>query len=53
MEPDRRISNGSVTTIQVNQLLKQFEEMRKMMKLMTSGGPKAAMRMMKNRVNPR
>ncbi len=50
----RRISNGSGTTIQeVNQLLKQFEEMRKMMKLMTSGGPKAAMRMMKNRVNPR
>ncbi len=45
----KRIAEGSGTTIQeVNQLLKQFEEMRKMMKMFSGGGGKNAMRMMKN-----
>jgi signal recognition particle subunit SRP54 len=45
----KRIADGSGTTIQeVNQLLKQFEEMRKMMKMFSGGGAKNAMRMMKN-----
>lgn len=45
-----RIANGSGTTIQqVNQLLKQFEEMRKMMKTMNKmGGGKRAL----NQLNP-
>ena len=35
----RRIANGCGRTVQdVNRLLKQFEEMRKMMKQMTGGG---------------
>jgi signal recognition particle subunit SRP54 len=40
-----RIAKGSGTTLQqVNQLLKQFEEMRKMMKNMNKmGGPKRMM----------
>lgn len=40
-----RIANGSGTTVtEVNQLLKQFNEMRKMMKTMNKmGGPKRAM----------
>jgi signal recognition particle subunit SRP54 len=42
----RRIASGSGTTIQdVNRLLKQFEDMRKMMKMFTSGN---AQRMMRN-----
>lgn len=45
----KRIADGSGTTIQeVNQLMKQFDEMRKMMKMMTGGGAKNAMRAMKN-----
>ncbi len=37
----RRIAQGSGTTVQdVNQLLKQFSQMKKMMKLMTRGGRK-------------
>ncbi len=45
----KRIADGSGTTIQeVNQLLKQFEEMRKMMKMFSGGGGKNAMRMMRN-----
>jgi signal recognition particle subunit SRP54 len=45
----KRISDGSGTTIQeVNQLLKQFEEMRKMMRMFSGGGGKNAMRMMRN-----
>ena len=41
----RRIANGSGTSIQeVNSLLKQFEDTRKMMRMMSSGGAKNAMR---------
>lgn len=41
----RRIANGSGTTIQdVNQLLKQFEQMQKMMKKMKGGGMMKMMR---------
>jgi len=41
----RRISVGSGTTIQeVNRLLKQFEEMQKMMKKISKGGVRRAMR---------
>jgi len=47
LNPSRktRIAKGSGTTIQqVNQLLKQFEEMRKMMKMMNKmGGGKRAL----------
>ncbi len=44
----RRISKGSGTTVQeVNRLLKQFEQTRKMMR-MASGGMKNPMAMMKN-----
>jgi signal recognition particle subunit SRP54 len=44
-----RIAKGSGTTLQqVNQLLKQFEEMRKMMKSMNKmGGPKRMMQALK------
>ncbi len=43
----KRIANGSGTTIQdVNRLLKQFEETRKMMRMMTTGGGKNLSRMM-------
>ncbi len=42
----KRIARGSGTSIQeVNQLLKQFEQMRKMMKMMQKGGGKNLMRM--------
>ncbi len=44
----KRISKGSGTSIQqVNQLLKQFEQMGKMMKMMQGGGGKKMMQMMK------
>ena len=44
----KRIANGSGTTIQeVNQLLKQFTQMSKMMKMMQGGGGKQMMQMMK------
>jgi signal recognition particle subunit SRP54 len=37
----KRIARGSGTTVQeVNQLLKQYEQMNKMMKLMRKSGPK-------------
>jgi signal recognition particle subunit SRP54 len=50
----RRIADGSGTSVlEVNQLLKQFEEMRKMMKMMTGSGAKNAMRMMGQRMNTR
>jgi signal recognition particle subunit SRP54 len=43
----KRIARGSGTSIQeVNQLLKQFDQMRKMMKMMQKGGGKNLMRMM-------
>ncbi|MFP4471048.1 MAG: signal recognition particle protein [Bacteroidales bacterium] len=43
----RRIAKGSGTDIQeVNRLIKQFEETRKMMRMMTKGGGKNMMRMM-------
>ncbi|MCE5205293.1 MAG: signal recognition particle protein [Porphyromonadaceae bacterium] len=45
-----RIAKGSGTNIQeVNKLIKQFDETRKMMKMMTSGGAKQAMRNMRRR----
>ena len=46
----KRIANGSGTSIQeVNQLIKQFGQMGKMMKMMQGGGAKQMMQMMKNR----
>ena len=45
----KRIAAGSGRTIQeVNQLLKQFEQMSKMMKMMQGGGGKKMMQMMQN-----
>jgi signal recognition particle subunit SRP54 len=42
----KRIARGSGTSVQeVNQLLKQFDQMRKMMKMMQKGGGKNLMRM--------
>ena len=44
-----RIGKGSGTSIQqVNQLLKQFNQMSKMMKMMQGGGGRKMMQMMKN-----
>ncbi|HEY9184476.1 MAG TPA: signal recognition particle protein [Salegentibacter sp.] len=44
----KRISKGSGTTVQeVNQLLKQFNQMGKMMKMMQGGGGQKMMQMMK------
>ena len=44
----RRISKGSGTSVQeVNQLLKQFHQMGKMMKMMQGGGGRKMMQMMK------
>ena len=44
----KRISKGSGTSVQeVNQLLKQFDQMSKMMKMMQGGGGKKMMQMMK------
>ena len=46
----KRIANGSGTSIQeVNQLIKQFSQMGKMMKMMQGGGAKQMMQMMKGR----
>lgn len=45
----KRIAEGSGTTIQeVNRLVKQFEDTRKVMKTVTSGGGKQALRNMKS-----
>jgi signal recognition particle subunit SRP54 len=45
----KRIGKGSGTSVQeVNQLLKQFTQMSKMMKMMQGGGGKRMMEMMKN-----
>ncbi len=45
----KRIARGSGTNIQeVNQLIKQFSQTRKMMKMMSGGGMKNMMGMMKN-----
>jgi len=44
----KRISKGSGTSVQdVNQLMKQFSQMSKMMKMMQGGGSKKMMQMMK------
>ena len=44
----KRIAKGSGTTIQeVNQLMKQFAQMSKMMKMMQGGGSRQMMQMMK------
>ena len=46
----KRIANGSGSTIQeVNQLIKQFGQMGKMMKMMQGGGAKQMMQMMQNK----
>ncbi len=45
----KRIADGSGTSIQeVNKLIKQFDDMRKMMKMVSSGGGKNLARMMAN-----
>lgn len=45
----RRIASGSGSSVQdVNRLLKQFDETRKMMRMMTTGGGKKAMRAVNN-----
>jgi signal recognition particle subunit SRP54 len=45
----KRLADGSGTTIQeVNRLIKQFDDMRKMMKMVSSGGGKNLSRMMAN-----
>tara|TARA_B110000003_G_scaffold128600_1_gene130614 strand:- start:5906 stop:7237 length:1332 start_codon:yes stop_codon:yes gene_type:complete len=45
----KRIGSGSGTSIQqVNQLMKQFNQMSKMMKMMQGGGGRRMMEMMKN-----
>lgn len=45
----KRIAEGSGTSIQeVNRLFKQFDEMRKMMKMVSGGGGKNLARMMQN-----
>ncbi|MCK5838487.1 MAG: signal recognition particle protein, partial [Bacteroidales bacterium] len=47
----KRIATGSGSTIQeVNKLIKQFADTRKMMKAMTSGGGKNMMRMLQNKM---
>jgi len=44
----RRIAKGSGTTVQeVNQLMKQFDQMSKMMKMMQGGGGRKMMQMMR------
>jgi len=44
----KRIAKGSGTSVQeVNQLLKQFNQMGKMMKMMQGGGGRKMMQMMK------
>jgi signal recognition particle subunit SRP54 len=43
----KRIAKGSGTSVQqINQLLKQFDQMSKMMKMMQGGGGKKMMQMM-------
>jgi signal recognition particle subunit SRP54 len=45
-----RIARGSGTNVQeVNKLIKQFDETRKMMRMMTTGGGKQAMRNLQRR----
>ena len=49
MSRKKRIAKGSGRTVQeVNQLLKQFNQMSKMMKMMQGGGGKKMMQMMQN-----
>lgn len=44
----QRIANGSGTTVaEVNKLVKQFEDTRKMMKMVSTGGARNAMKQMK------
>jgi len=46
----KRIADGSGTSVQeVNQLIKQFSQMGKMMKMMQGGGAKQMMQMMRSR----
>ena len=45
----KRVAMGSGTDIQeVNRLIKQFDDIRKVMKMMSGGGAKNMMRMMQN-----
>ncbi len=45
----KRIANGAGTDItEVNKLIKQFEDMRKMMRMMTKGGKGKMANMMQN-----
>jgi len=45
-----RIAKGSGTNVQeINKLLKQFDETRKMMRMMTGGGAKNVMKNLKRR----
>jgi signal recognition particle subunit SRP54 len=45
----KRLAKGSGRQVQdVNQLLKQFDQMSKMMKMMQGGGGKKMMQMMQN-----
>ena len=45
----KRIGKGSGTSVQeVNQLLKQFNQMSKMMKMMQGGGGRKMMQMVQN-----
>ena len=46
----KRIADGSGTSVQeVNQLIKQFSQMGKMMKMMQGGGAKQMMQMMQRK----
>ncbi len=50
MSRKQRIAKGSGTNIdEVNRLIKQFDQMRKMMKMMTNGGAKQMMKQMRKR----
>ncbi len=50
----KRLALGSGTDIQeVNKLIKQFDDIRKVMKMMSGGGAKNMMRMMQNMPKPR
>ena len=45
-----RIATGSGTSVaEVNKLIKQFEDTRKMMKMVTTGGMRNAMKQMRRR----
>ena len=50
----KRIADGSGTNVQeINQLIKQFSQMGKMMKMMQGGGASRMMQMMKGNNLPK